>query len=71
MSLLSKDIEIGNEFVHMLKHISDLETQIMSELKNIVNCGFVNDLEHLLNSVLIQDEGDADKQMKIQVKLIE
>ena len=69
--LLKDSQEIGNEFVHILKHISDLETLMISELKKIANRYFANDLERLLNAVVIRDKDHADKQMKIQVELIE
>lgn len=46
-SQLEKDsLETGNELVHMLKHISDLETHMVSELNNIIGRSIASKFIH-------------------------
>jgi hypothetical protein len=45
--LMKDSLEAGNELVHMLKHISDLETKMISELNNIIGRSIASKFIHI------------------------
>ena len=65
--LLKDSTEAGKEFVHMLKHISDLETLMISELRKIVNRGFASDLERIFSGLIQNEIGVKDKEIRINI----
>jgi hypothetical protein len=45
--LMKDSLEAGNELVHMLKHISDLETHMISELNSIIGRSIASKFIHI------------------------
>jgi hypothetical protein len=49
--LMKDSLEAGNELVHMLKHISDLETKMISELNNIIGHSIASKFIHIAGAI--------------------